>query len=284
FLRDRFPGEDEQTATYARVLTSMAPRPVTLRTLDVGGDKPLPYFPIREDNPFLGWRGIRISLDHPDIFKTQLRAMLRAGAATGSTDGLSVLFPMITMVSELDEALELLRQAHAELVEDGVPAHFPKVGVMIEVPAAAYQVELLAKRVDFVSIGSNDLTQYLLAVDRNNDRVAKLYDSLNPAVIGVMQWLVERARRAGKPVSVCGEMAGDPAAALLLIGMGIDSLSMSLGNLLKVKWMIRSVPLSVAQALVADVLGLESAQQIRAAAEEVMIAHGLAGLVRPGQH
>ena len=284
FLRDRFPGEDEQTATYARVLTSMAPRPVTLRTLDVGGDKPLPYFPIREDNPFLGWRGIRISLDHPDIFKTQLRAMLRAGAATGSTDGLSVLFPMITMVSELDEALELMRQAHAELVEDGVPAHFPKVGVMIEVPAAAYQVELLAKRVDFVSIGSNDLTQYLLAVDRNNDRVAKLYDSLNPAVIGVMQWLVERARRAGKPVSVCGEMAGDPAAALLLIGMGIDSLSMSLGNLLKVKWMIRSVPLSVAQALVADVLGLESAQQIRAAAEEVMIAHGLAGLVRPGQH
>ncbi|PWV62473.1 phosphoenolpyruvate--protein phosphotransferase [Plasticicumulans acidivorans] len=282
FLRDRFPGEDEQTETYARVLASMAPRPVTLRTLDVGGDKPLPYFPIEEQNPFLGWRGIRISLDQPDIFKTQLRAILRAAAQTGA-ENVSVLFPMITVVAELDEALELLRRAHAELAEDGVTVNMPRVGVMIEVPAAVCQIELLAQRVDFVSVGSNDLTQYLLAVDRNNDRVAKLYDSLNPAVLGVMQWLVERARRVGVPVSVCGEMAGDPAAALLLLGMGVDSLSMSLGNLMKVKWMIRSVPLSAARDTLTEALTLDCAQKIRARVDEALLAHGLGALVRPGR-
>lgn len=282
FLRDRFPGEDEQTATYARVLASMAPRPVTLRTLDVGGDKPLPYFPIQEENPFLGWRGIRILLDQPDIFKTQLRAMLRAGAET-KADNLSILFPMITMLAELEESLELLRLAHAELVEDGLPVIFPRVGVMIEVPSAAYQVSLLASRVDFVSIGSNDLTQYLLAVDRNNDRVAKLYDHLNPAVLGVIEWVVRRAHQAARPVSVCGEMAGDPASALLLMGMGVDSLSMSLGNLLKVKWMVRSIPHAMARELLAEALTMESGVAIRARLHEVLEAHGMGGLIRPGR-
>lgn len=280
FLRDRFPGEEEQTEVYTRVLKSMSPRPVVLRTLDVGGDKPLPYFPIEEDNPFLGWRGIRITLDQPDIFKTQLRAMLRAGAAYPD---LSILFPMITSVAELSECLELLRSAHAELVEDGLPMAFPRVGVMIEVPAAAFQIDILVRMVDFVSIGSNDLTQYLLAVDRNNDRVAKLYDSLHPAVLTVIQQVVERVHLAEKPVSVCGEMAGDPAGALMLLGMGVDSLSMSLGNLLKIKWVIRSFSFAEARALLHEALDMTSAAAIRERLNRALEERGLGGLVRAGK-
>ena len=194
FLRDRFPGEEEQTHLYTRVLRIMDPHPVVLRTLDIGGDKPLPYFPIDEQNPFLGWRGIRISLDQPDLFKTQLRAMLRAGT---TYPNLSILLPMIGSVGELSEALELLRSAQAELREDGVSVKTPRVGIMVEVPSAVYQIDTLVRMVDFASIGSNDLTQYLLAVDRNNDRVAKLYDSLHPAVLMAIRHVVERVRAAG---------------------------------------------------------------------------------------
>ncbi len=280
FLRDRFPGEEEQTKVYTRVLKLMAPRPVCLRTLDVGGDKPLPYFPIQEENPFLGWRGIRISLDQPDIFKTQLRAMLRAGAAYPE---LAILFPMITSVTELSECLEQLRSAYAELLEDGLPVAFPRVGVMIEVPAAVYQIDVLARMVDFVSIGSNDLTQYLLAVDRNNDRVAKLYDSLHPAVLMVIQQVVERVHLAEKQVSVCGEMAGDPAGALLLLGMGVDSLSMSLGNLLKIKWVIRSFTFSEARTLLHESLAMTSVAAIRKRLNGALEERGLGGLVRAGK-
>jgi len=279
-LRDRFPSEEEQAATYMRVLQAMAPRPVMLRTLDVGGDKPLPYFPIEEQNPFLGWRGIRVSLDQPDIFKTQLRAMLRAGSACPN---LGILFPMITCVSELAEALELLRQAHAELLEDGVPAVLPRVGLMVEVPATIYQIDTLIRKVDYVSIGSNDLTQYLLAVDRNNDRVAKLYDGLHPAVLQAIQYIVTRVHLAGSEVSVCGEMAGDPAAALLLLAMGVDKLSMSLGNLLKIKWMIRTIPLARAQELLTEVMHFENTGPIRERLNSVLDEYGLGGLIRIGK-
>ncbi len=279
-LRDRFPSEEEQAATYTRVLQAMAPRPVVLRTLDVGGDKPLPYFPIEEQNPYLGWRGIRVSLDQPDIFKTQLRAMLRAGTAYSN---LAILFPMITSVSELAEALELLRQAHAELLEDGLPAVFPQVGMMVEVPSTIYQIHTLLKMVDFISIGSNDLTQYLLAVDRNNDRVAKLYDGLHPAVLQAIQYIISCVHEAGREVSVCGEMAGDPAAALLLMAMGVDKLSMSLGNLLKIKWMVRTIPLWHAQELLTEVMQMENAGPIRERLNSVLEQYGLGGLIRIGK-
>lgn len=280
FLRDRFPGEDEQTNTYIRVLRTMSPRPVVLRTLDVGGDKPLPYFPIQEQNPFLGWRGIRLCLDQPNIFKTQLRAMLRAGL---TYPNMSVMFPMIASVSELSESLEMLRQAHAELLEDGLPVTIPRLGVMVEVPSAVYQVDTLARMVDFISVGSNDLTQYLLAVDRSNDKVAKLYDSLHPAVLRAILYIVEQVHLENKPVSVCGEMAGDPASALLLMAMGVDNLSMSLGNLLKVKWAIRTIKRGYAQELLAEVLLMDNADTIRQLLNAVMEAHGLGGLVRIGK-
>ena len=280
YLRDRFPSEDEQTETYTRVMRTMTPRPVTLRTLDVGGDKPLPYYPISEDNPFLGWRGIRISLDQPDIFKTQVRAMLRASA---SYPNMGIMFPMISSVAELREALAILRSAYAELIEDGIRVNLPRVGVMIEVPSAAYLTSPLARLVDFVSIGSNDLTQYILAVDRNNERVAKLYDSLHPSVLFALQHIVEQAHKAARPVSVCGEMAGDPAGAVLLMGMGVDSLSMSMGNLPKIKWVIRSVDSKLAQAVFHEALRKEDAQEIRSYVNELLEQHGLGALVRAGR-
>lgn len=278
-VRNRFPGEEEQTNLYRQVLAPFAPRPVILRTLDVGGDKPLPYFPIVEENPFLGWRGIRLTLDHPEIFLTQLRAMLRANLGLGN---LRVMFPMISRVEEVDQSVELLRRAHAELLEEGYAVELPPVGVMIEVPAAIYQAEELARRVDFVSAGTNDLTQYLLAVDRNNPRVAKLYDDLHPAVLRALQALTAAVHRQGKPVAVCGGMAGDPAGALLLIGLGIDSLSMSAASILRVKWAARSVTQSRMRELLAQALRMETAREVHDLLNTALDDAGVGGLVRAG--
>ena len=280
FLRDRFPGEEEQATIYTRVLRIMEPYPVVLRTLDVGGDKPLPYFSINEQNPFLGWRGIRISLDQPDLFKTQLRAMLRASV---TYPNLAILFPMIGSVGELREALDLLHCAETELREDGLAVRTPRVGIMVEVPSAVYQIDRLVQLVDFVSIGSNDLTQYLLAVDRNNDRVAKLYDPLHPAVLTAIQQVIKGGRAAGKPVGVCGEMAGDPASALFLMAMGVDSLSMNLGSLLKIKWMIRSVRRTAAREVLAQAMQLDDAATIRECANAFLEQQGLGELLRVGK-
>ncbi|MEN8179613.1 MAG: phosphoenolpyruvate--protein phosphotransferase [Pseudomonadota bacterium] len=279
-IRDRFPGEQAQMANYRNVLETFAPRPVTIRTLDIGGDKPLPYFPIVESNPFLGWRGIRISLDHPEIFLTQLRAMLQA--AIGHNN-LRLLLPMVSHVSEVDDAMLLIQRAHDELVEEGLPVQMPDIGVMIEVPAAVYQVEALARRVDFLSIGTNDLTQYLLAVDRNNTHVAEIYDDLHPAVLRAMIQVVEGARKYHREVSVCGEMAGNPAAAVLLLGMGIHNLSMSGGSLPSVKWVIRSISLARARELLQAALRCEKSSEIKALLNNALEEMGLGGLVRAGR-
>lgn len=279
-VRDRFPGEDEQTNIYRQVLEGFSPRPVILRTLDIGGDKELPYFPVREDNPFLGWRGIRITLDHPEIFLTQLRAILRASSGLNN---LQLMLPMISDVSEVDEALALIRRAHQELLEEGEQVSMPPVGVMIEVPSAVYQMDALAQRVAFFSIGTNDLTQYLLAVDRNNTRVAELYRTLHPAVVRALAQIVEGAHRHGKPVGVCGELAGDPAAAIVLLGLGVDSLSMSVGSLLRVKSVLRTCTLVRAQELTQLILTMEKEVAIRTLLNNALEDMGLGGLVRAGR-
>jgi phosphotransferase system enzyme I (PtsP) len=279
-VRQSFPGEDEQCHVYRNVLEPFAPDPVTMRTLDVGGDKSLPYFPVREDNPFLGWRGIRFTLDHSEIFLTQIRAMLRANAGLNN---LQILLPLVTTVSEVDEALALLARAHRELLEEGRGCAMVPVGVMVEAPAAVYQAEALAKRVDFLSLGTNDLTQYLLAVDRNNPRVAALYDSLHPAVLQAVLQVVQGARRAGRPVSICGEMAADPAAVPLLLAAGVHSLSMSASDLPRVKWVIRSVTREKAEALLHQALALEDAAAVRHMMNEILEAVGLGGLIRAGK-
>jgi phosphotransferase system enzyme I (PtsP) len=250
-----------------------------LRTLDVGGDKMLPYFPVQEENPFLGWRGIRISLDHPEIFLTQMRAMLRASVGLNN---LTVMLPMISTVTELDIALTLINQARGELIEEGEKVLCPPIGIMIEVPSAVYQTGAMAKRVDFFSIGTNDLTQYLLAVDRNNSRVASLYQTLHPAVLCAIRQVVREAHRLGKPVSVCGEMAGDPAAALALLGLDVDSLSMSVSNISRVKWVIRSFARTEARDLLEQALQLEEPRAIRELYNNVLEQGGLGGLVRAG--
>jgi phosphotransferase system enzyme I (PtsP) len=279
-VRDRFPGEEEQRRTYRQVLEAFAPAPVIVRTLDIGGDKLLPYFPVEEDNPFLGWRGIRIALDHPEIFLTQLRAILRASVGLNN---MQLLLPMISNVAEIDSALGLVKRAHSELIEEGEVVGFPHIGVMIEVPSAVYQVPAMAQRVDFFSIGTNDLTQYLLAVDRNNARVAELYDVLHPAVLRVIQQVTREAHAAGRPVSVCGELAGDPAAALLLLGMGVDSLSMSAASLLRVKWAVRTFTQVQMRALLEEVQALEDGKAVRALLHRSLEDAGLGGLVRAGR-
>ncbi len=278
-VRDRFPGEEEQVQIFRQVLRAFAPHPVTMRTLDVGGDKSLPYFPIHETNPFLGWRGIRITLDHPEIFLTHLRAMVRASEGL---DNLLILLPMVYCVSEVDDTLRLLRRAHQGLVEEGYAVKMPKIGVMVEVPASVYQISAFARRVDFLSVGTNDLTQYLLAVDRNNERVANLYDYLHPAVLHTLVQIAQFARTHNIPVGVCGEMAGDPMVALLLVAMGVDSLSMNAGCVPRVKRTIRHFSLQRAKEMLQEVLGFESCTMARNYLDAVLKQEGLSNLVRPG--
>ena len=258
-LREAFPVEEEQYQSYRQLLEAFAPQPVTVRTLDVGGDKILSYFPVVEDNPFLGLRGIRFSLAHPEILLIQLRAMLRANAGL---ENLQVLFPMVSRVGELDEALELLARAHSELLEDGQATAKPPVGVMIEVPSAVFLARALAQRVDYVSIGTNDLSQYILAADRTNAQVTNPHDALHPAVLNAIYKVIQDAHEQETPVSVCGEMAGDPVGALALLGMGIDALSMSPPSLSRVKLVIRTFTAKQAWALAEEALGLEDGEEV----------------------
>lgn len=278
--RERFPSEEEQRVIYRQLLKAFAPRPVTMRTLDIGGDKFLSYFPIEEKNPFLGWRGIRITLDHPDLFLMQIRAMLRANV---KLNNLQILLPMISGVGELDEALHLIDQAFRELQEEETDIVKPLIGAMIEVPSAVYQARDFAKRTDFLSVGSNDLTQYLLAVDRNNSRVAGLFDSMHPAVLRALIQVVEGAHSEGKTISICGEMANDPSAVILLLAMGFDSLSMNSTSLLRMKWVIRNFTIANARKLLSEVLELDNPTLIRFYLEKAIDQAGLGGLIRAGK-
>ncbi|MED5411809.1 MAG: phosphoenolpyruvate--protein phosphotransferase [Pseudomonadota bacterium] len=276
-LSERFPSEQEQAEIYREQLEAFAPKLVTMRTLDIGGDKDLSYFPIDEENPFLGWRGIRVTLDHPEIFMAQVRAMLRASIGL---ENLQIMLPMISNVNEVNGALQLIKRAYRELIQEHLDVKFPPIGVLIELPAAVYQTRALAKLVDFISVGSNDLTQYLLAVDRNNPRVANLYSAFHPAVLSALCHVVSEAQQEEKPVSICGEMAGDPGAAVLLMAMGFDILSMNAAALLKVKSVIRSVSLDAAQDLLDQVMQMEDAQMIRSAVDLTLYNAGVDRLLR----
>ena len=251
-----------------------------MRTLDIGGDKVLPYFPVEEDNPYLGWRGIRVTLDHPDVFLLQVRAMMRANEGLSN---LRIMLPMITSLSEVDEAAYLIDKAYAELLEEGCVIEKPQLGVMIEVPAAVYQARELAKRVDFLSVGSNDLTQYLLAVDRNNARVAGLYDALHPAMLRALIKIVEGGHSAGVEVSIGGEMASDPLAVILLLAIGFDTLSINSSSLPRVKWVIRNLSIANSRKILADVMELEHSAEIRLYLQKALEDQGLGGLIRAGK-
>ena len=274
--RQTFPLEHEQYETYRKVLTAFAPKPVTMRTLDSGGDKPLPYFPTAEENPFLGWRGVRLTLDRPDIFLPQLRAMLRANVGLNN---LRIMFPMIGQIDELKAAREAVDRARRELGEEGCDCPAPLIGAMLEVPSALLSIRALSRYADFFSIGTNDLTQYLLAVDRNNPNVAHLYNQLDPAVIRALYLVIRDARRCGKPVSVCGEMAADPGSAILLLGMGLGTFSMSTSAVLRIKWVIRSFSGQRAKQVLHRAMRMECADSVRNMLDDELGRAGLGELV-----
>ena len=272
-VRQSFPTEDEQVAVYRKVFEAYRGKPVYVRTLDIGADKQLPYFPLgHEDNPALGWRGIRFTLDNIQLLMTQVRAIIRA--AQGD-EQVRILLPMISSTSELIAFRQLLDDACQQLREEGCALCRPRVGAMLEVPAAISQLWLWRDRIDFISIGSNDLSQYLLALDRNNARVAKRYDHVHPGVLNEIQRIVGIAGQCRLPLSLCGEMASDPVAVLLLIGMGIRTLSTSSAQLPRMKWLIRSVSLTQAEALLERALQQDSVEAIRRLGREALEAAGL---------
>lgn len=278
-LHDSFPSEEQQYRVYREVLEKFHPRPVTMRTLDIGGDKPLPYFPVKEDNPYLGWRGIRFTLDHPEIFVGQLRAMLRASS---ELNNLRIMLPMVSNVEEIDAFITILEDTLEDLNESGFSIQRPEIGIMVEVPSSMFLLDFMSYRLDFVSIGTNDLTQYLLAVDRNNDQVARLFSRLHPAVVRAMDYIVRCSRKCNLKVSLCGELAADPAAVILLLGMGVDSLSMNAHGLPRVKHVIRSFTRAKAELLLAEALTLENEAEIRMLLNKALDEHGLGGMVRSG--
>jgi phosphoenolpyruvate-protein phosphotransferase (PTS system enzyme I) len=257
------PDEEQQYADYRALAEGLAPDPVTIRTLDVGGDKPLPGNPHLigpEANPFLGFRAIRLCLEHPDMFKQQLRAILRA-SAHGKVE---VMYPMISGAEELAAANWLLDEAKTELRARGQAFDEAiRIGTMIEIPSAALAADLLAPHCQFFSIGTNDLIQYLLAIDRGNNRIAHLYEPAHPAVLRVLKQVIDAARTHRLKVSVCGEMAGDPIYAPLLIGLGVDELSMTPPLLPAVKYLVRAMKFSEAKQLAVDALAQTDPRKTR---------------------
>jgi phosphotransferase system enzyme I (PtsI) len=264
----RIPTEQEQFLSYKAVAEALAPHPVIIRTLDLGGDKPMASAPElfpKEDNPFMGFRAIRFCLEHINLFKDQLRAILLASAY----GKVRIMYPMISGVEELDRANAVLAECKAELKQRGQPFDEKiMVGSMIEIPSAAVTSDLLARKCDFFSVGTNDLIQYMLAIDRVNDRIAHLYEPTHPAILRMLKHIVDQAHQAKIKVGVCGEMAGDPIFAPLLLGLGVDELSMSSTLLPAVKYLVRAMKLSDAKALVEEALAMDDPKKIHAKFDE----------------
>ncbi len=265
--REHLPGEEQQYQDYRAAAAALKPLPVVIRTLDLGGDKFLAHMQLpTELNPFLGWRAIRISLQEKDIFRAQLRAILRASAE----GNIRMMYPMISGLEELKQANALLEEYKAELRDENIPFdEHMEVGAMIETPSAAMVADALAKRVRFFSIGTNDLIQYSLAVDRMNEKIAHLYEPTHPAIVRLIKATVDAAHRQKVRVSVCGEMAGDPVLAPLLLGLGVDELSAACSLVPSVKFLIRRLKLSEARDLAAFALNCESALEILGRCQEL---------------
>jgi phosphoenolpyruvate-protein phosphotransferase len=259
-VSDTFPSEEEQLDVYRQILQAYGEKPVYMRVLDIGGDKPLPYFPIHEENPALGWRGIRFCLDNSSLFMSQVRAMLRAAEGR---ENLRIMLPMVGSTMEIVAFNKLLKDALQQLEEEGIKVERPPVGIMVEVPAAISQLASWRDQLDFISIGSNDLSQYLLALDRNNPRVATSYDHVHPAVLHEIARVIDIAQKTDLPLSLCGEMSSDPIAVVLLVGMGIRTLSMSAAQLPKIKWLLRHITIENAREMVDATLSLNDAKLIR---------------------
>ena len=252
--------EDRQYEYYSKVLKGMKDKPVTIRTLDVGGDKVIPDVEgFDERNPILGWRAVRFCLARPDIFKTQLKALLRASVY----GNLRIMFPMISGIEELNNVLEVYHDVRDECKRDGIPfkEDIP-IGSMLEVPSAALTADILARKVNFFSIGTNDLIQYTIAVDRGNERIAYLYEPFHPGVIRLIKMIVEGAHAHGIPVGMCGEMAGDPLATVILLGLGLDEYSMSPFGIPEIKSIIRSISMTEAEELVGIIMDMRSHEEI----------------------
>ena len=259
--RSALPTEDEQFEAYKEVAEIMAPRPVIIRTLDIGGDKKLPYLDMPQElNPFLGWRAIRLCLDRKDILKTQLKAILRAS----HYGKLRIMYPMISNPEEVRKANAILQEAREELEQAGISYDQNlEVGIMVEIPSAAVIADILAKEVDFFSIGTNDLIQYTIAVDRMNERISHLYEPLHPAVLRLIKNVIDASHRAGKWTGMCGEMAGDTMAAPILLGLGLDEFSMSAVSIPRVKKVIRSLTYAEAKDVAEKALSLEKPEEIK---------------------
>lgn len=260
-MRDSFPTEDEQLELYQSVFSRYPDKPVYMRTLDIGGDKQLPYFPIDgEENPAMGWRGVRFTLDNTNILMTQLRAMLKAAAISAD---LKIIIPMVSSIEELIEFEGILSEAINQLTEEGITTRRPEIGIMIEVPAAISQLKFWLPYIDFVSIGTNDLSQYVLALDRNNPKVASRFELVHPAVISEVYRAVRAAKKLKLPICVCGEMASDPIALLLLVAMGVDKLSVSSSKIPKMKALIKEIDVGGLNTLLNQCLEQSSASKIK---------------------
>lgn len=258
--RENLPSEEEQFSAYKTVIEGMNGRPVVIRTLDIGGDKHLPYLPLQEEmNPFLGHRAIRLCLDQQELFRTQLRALLRA-SVYGS---LKIMFPMIATIREFRDAKAILLEEQEKLVASGTAVSSDiEIGMMVEIPATAVMADIFAKEVDFFSIGTNDLIQYTMAADRMNEKVAYLYQPYNPAILRLIQMVIEAAHKEQKWVGMCGEMAGDELAVPLLLGLGLDEFSMSATSILKTRSLLKQLSVSEMQALAAEALQLATAEEV----------------------
>jgi phosphotransferase system enzyme I (PtsI) len=260
--RDDFPSEDEQFQAYKQVLEQMGEKPVVIRTLDIGGDKQLAYMNLPQElNPFLGFRAIRLCLEQQDLFRTQLRALLRASAF----GNLKIMFPMIATLEEFRQAKRVLTEEKQVLLEQGIAVSDRlEVGIMIEIPAAALIADQFAKEVDFFSIGTNDLIQYTMAADRMNERVSYLYQPYHPAVLRLIHRVIQAAHAEGKWVGMCGEMAGDPVAIPILLGMGLDEFSMSAGSILPARYQISRLTKETAARYTDTILSMSTSQEVEA--------------------